>query len=51
VGSRPDEVSEYFSIYLILSVALGPEVYSASNRSMYQKHANDVSWEKSAADA
>jgi hypothetical protein len=29
-GSRPDEVK--FSIYLILPAALGPAVYSASNR-------------------
>jgi hypothetical protein len=33
-GSRPDEVNDFFfSIYLILLAALGPEVYSASNRS------------------
>jgi hypothetical protein len=31
-GSRPDEVNEFFSIYLILPAALGPGVYSASNR-------------------
>jgi hypothetical protein len=29
-GPRPDEVN--FSIYLILPAALGPGVYSASNR-------------------
>jgi hypothetical protein len=28
---------EYFSIYLILSAALGPGVYSASNRNEYQR--------------
>jgi hypothetical protein len=38
-GSRPDEVN--FSIYLILPVALGPGVYSASNRNEYQKHKNN----------
>jgi hypothetical protein len=31
-GSRPDGVNEFFSIYLILPAALGPGVYSASNR-------------------
>jgi hypothetical protein len=36
-GSKPDEVNEFFSIYLILSAALGPGVYAASNRSEYQK--------------
>jgi hypothetical protein len=35
-GSRPDEVN--FSIYLILLSALGPRVYSASNRNEYLKH-------------
>jgi hypothetical protein len=35
-GSIPDEVN--FSIYLILPVAPGPGVYSASNRNEYQKH-------------
>jgi hypothetical protein len=34
--SRPDEVTEYFSIHLILLDALGPGVYSASNRNEYQ---------------
>jgi hypothetical protein len=29
-----------FSIYLILSAALGPGVYSASNRNEYQKQKN-----------
>jgi hypothetical protein len=28
----------FFLIYLILPAALGPEVYSASNRNEYQKH-------------
>jgi hypothetical protein len=35
-GSRLDEVKFY--IYLILSAAIGPEVYSASNRNEYWKH-------------
>jgi hypothetical protein len=33
------------SIYLILQAALGPGVYSASNRNEYQKHKNNVSEE------
>jgi hypothetical protein len=44
-GSRPDEANEFLSIYLILPVALGPGVYSASNRNEYQKHKNNVSGE------
>jgi hypothetical protein len=28
---RPDEVNDFFSIYLILSAALGPGIYSDSN--------------------
>jgi hypothetical protein len=35
----------FFSVYLILPAALGPEVYSASNRNEYQKHKNNVSGE------
>jgi hypothetical protein len=35
-GSIPDEVN--FLIYLILPVALGPGVYSTSNRNEHQKH-------------
>jgi hypothetical protein len=34
-----------FSIYIILPAALGPEVYSASNRNEYQKQENNVSGE------
>jgi hypothetical protein len=45
VGSRPDEVKEFFSIYLILPAKLGPGVYSASNRNEYQKQKNNVSGE------
>jgi hypothetical protein len=47
----PDKVNTYFSIYLILPAALGPWVYSASNRNEYQKLKNKVSGEKSAAGA
>jgi hypothetical protein len=31
-----------FSIYLILPAALGPKVYSVSNRNKYQKQKNNV---------
>jgi hypothetical protein len=34
-----------FSIYLILPAALGPGIYSASNRNEYQKQINNVSGE------
>jgi hypothetical protein len=36
-SSRPVEVNEFFSIYLILPEALSPAVYTASNRHEYQK--------------
>jgi hypothetical protein len=36
-GQRPDKVNKFFSIYLIIPTALGPEIYSASNRNEYQK--------------
>jgi hypothetical protein len=45
VGLRPDEVNEFFSIYLILLAALGPEVHSASNTNERQKQKNNVSGE------
>jgi hypothetical protein len=32
-------------MYLILPVALGPEIYKASNRNEYQKQKNNVSGE------
>jgi hypothetical protein len=38
-GLISDEVN--FEIYLILLPALGPGVYSASNRNEYQKHKNN----------
>jgi hypothetical protein len=44
-GSRTDEVNDCFSNYLILPAALGPGVYSASNRNEYQKQKNNVSEE------
>jgi hypothetical protein len=40
-----------FSIYLILPAALGPRVYSVSNRNEYQKQVNNVSGEQSAVGA
>jgi hypothetical protein len=45
MGLRSDEVNEFFSIYLILPAALGPAVYSASNRIECQKQENNVSGE------
>jgi hypothetical protein len=36
LGGKPEE------IYLILAAALGPGVYSASNRNEYQKQKNNV---------
>jgi hypothetical protein len=36
-GSNPNEVFEYFSMYLILLTAPGPGVYSSSNINYYQK--------------
>jgi hypothetical protein len=36
-GSNTDEVIGFLSIDLILPAALGPEVYSASNRNEYQE--------------
>jgi hypothetical protein len=43
VGSRPDDVNDFFSIYLMLSAALGSGFYSASNINEYQKQKNNVS--------
>jgi hypothetical protein len=39
------------SVYLILQAALGPGVYSASNRNEYKKHKNNISGEQSGAGA
>jgi hypothetical protein len=36
-SSSPDEVIEFFLVYLILSAAIGPGVHSASNVNEYQK--------------
>jgi hypothetical protein len=43
-GSSPDEVIEFFSIYLILLAALGPGVYLASKRNEYQKQKKKLFW-------
>jgi hypothetical protein len=40
-GSRPDEVNDFFPIYLILPATIGPGVYSASNRNGYQDSSRD----------
>jgi hypothetical protein len=37
---RPDEVNDFFPVYLIIPAALGPGVYSASIRNEYQKQKN-----------
>jgi hypothetical protein len=39
----------FFLIYLILPAAVGPEVYSASNRNDYRKLKNNGSGEQSTA--
>jgi hypothetical protein len=44
-GRRPDEVNNLFPIYPILPAALGPVVYSASNRNEYLKQKNTASGE------
>jgi hypothetical protein len=49
MGSRPGEVNEIFSIYLILPAALNPGVYSKINE--HHKQKNNVSEESSAAGA
>jgi hypothetical protein len=40
----PDEIIEFFAIYIILPAALGPGIYF-SDRNEYQKHKNNVSGE------
>jgi hypothetical protein len=45
------ECSPLPPIYLVFTAALGPGVYSASNRNEYQKQKNNVSGEYSAAGA
>jgi hypothetical protein len=41
----PMRLINCFSTYLILPSALGPGVYSSSNRNEYQKQKNNVSGE------
>jgi hypothetical protein len=50
-GFQHNKVIFFFSINLILPAALGPGVYSPSNRNEYQKEKNNVSGEQSTADA
>jgi hypothetical protein len=42
-------VNKLFCVYLSLSAALGPGVYSVSNRNEYQKQKINVSGKESAA--
>jgi hypothetical protein len=42
LNEAADSVNTFFSIYLILSAALGPGVHSACNRNEYQKQKNHV---------
>jgi hypothetical protein len=44
-GSRPDEVNNFSSMYLILPAALSPGVHPASNTNDYQKQKNNASGE------
>jgi hypothetical protein len=45
----PNEVTEFFPVYLILPATLGPGVHSASNRNEHQKQKKNVSGEYSMA--
>jgi hypothetical protein len=52
VGSTPDDVKAFFSMYLILAAPLGPGLHSASNRNEHQtQNENNVSGEQRAAGA
>jgi hypothetical protein len=42
-GSKPNELNEFFSIYVILPATSGPGVYAIFNRNEYQKHKKNVS--------
>jgi hypothetical protein len=44
-------VNEFFLIYVILPAALGPGVYSASNRNEYQRQKTNVPGEQNTAQA
>jgi hypothetical protein len=46
MGLRPDEVTEFFSIYLILPATLGPGTYSSSNRNECQKQIKMFLWRR-----
>jgi hypothetical protein len=43
VGSKPDEVNEFFPIRLILPALLRRGVYSVSNRNKYQEQRSGAS--------
>jgi hypothetical protein len=45
VSTNIEDVNEFSSVYLIFPAALGPGVYSASNRSEYQNENNNVAGE------
>jgi hypothetical protein len=45
VDLRHDEANAIFSICLVFIAALGPRVYSFSNRNEYQRQKNNVSVE------
>lgn len=51
VDSKLNEVNANFLTYLSLPVALGPSVYSASNRNEHHEQRNNVSGKSSAAGA
>jgi hypothetical protein len=38
--SRPGQMNDFLSNYIILPFALGPGIYSTSNRNEYQEHKN-----------
>jgi hypothetical protein len=42
--SSPNDVTEFFAIYLILPAVQGPGIYSASSRNEYQKDKKICSW-------
>jgi hypothetical protein len=49
VISKPNDVNEFFSIYVILLDALCLGNYSVSNRNEYQKERNNFSGELTSA--
>jgi hypothetical protein len=45
MGLGLDEVIEVFSTYIIFPAALGPGIYSFSNRNLHQKQKKNISGE------